>query len=273
MQWNAKIIVMGAGDQGTATGIRLFRAGLRPLIVESVNPADLHFFRNFSDLVYCDHKQVDAVDGVFLGILDEITTLNTKDISDVFDNRRIPLVAGEFDIVLDRFKPEIIIDCREHSDSSEFEWEDFPYVIRIGTRYHVGLDGHVIVGSGKNDAGRVYYKPHHLIIEDQEDADLIRAPIEGVFLSEIGPGGSLSIRQTLGNINGISIMAPQDGWISGILHSGHIVAKKQPLAELRLRKPADSDLKEIPLRCISVSGGVLEAIMAYLRNSSPKMWS
>lgn len=273
MQWNAKIVVMGAGDQGTATCIRLFRAGLRPLIVESGTPSDLHYFRNFSDLVYCEHKQVDEIEGIFLGTVDGTSAFNIEDISEAFDNRCIPLIAGEFDFLAGQLQPEVLIDCREYAGITGFEWESFPYVIRIGTKYDVGTDGHVVVGCATADAGRVFYKPHHQNPQDQTDNQTIRAPIEGVFLSEIEPGGSVNIRQTLGNINGISIMAPQDGCITGILHSGHIVAKKQPLAEISFRKPANSDLKEIPLRCISVSGGVLEAVMAYLWNSSLKTWT
>ncbi len=272
MQWNAKIIVLGAGDLGTASGIRLFRSGLRPLLVDSLPPSDLHAFRNFSDLVYTEKKQVDDIDGIYLGNIDNSSAFNRDCIINAFDNRKIPLVSGAVPDILALLEPEILIDCREHMTDTSLPWQDFPCVIKIGTKYNVAIDGHIIIGYGRRDQGRVYYKPHNQHTDDPESGDTILAPLEGIFVASISAGEQVKERQVIGNINDINILSPKDGYITGILHSGHFIYRHQPMVEIHATGSGYTSLKEIPLNCIAVSGGVLEAVMAYLRKSTAQTW-
>ena len=262
-------MVLGAGDRGTATGLRLFRAGLKPLLLESANPADLHYFRNFSDLVYCEKKQIEDINGLYLGD----TNVDKNAIRYAFNDRNIPLLTGLSANMLEQIKPEIVIDCRKPiTENDALAWRDFPYVIKIGIRYNVGIDGHVIVGEGLHDQGRVYYKRHDMAGEEDTLQEEIRAPIEGVFVAKVSPGEHVKIRQDMGAINEISILAPQDGYIAGILHSGHYVPRHQPLVEIQPAGRFHPDIREIPLNNVAVSGGVLEAVLSYIKRSAPATW-
>ncbi len=269
MQWNAKMVVLGAGDRGTAAAVRLFRAGLRPLLAESQNPADLHYFRNFSDLRYCENKQIDETDGRYIG---DTGAFSEEDIRIAFNERSIPLVSGTFDETLDAIEPEMIIDCRENSEEEFNLWQDYSYVIRVGFKYQVGEDGHVVVGDTEEAQGRVFYKRHNHRQAETSIAERVEAPIEGVFVAEAEPGQHISFRQNIGRIDEISITAPNDGFIAGMLHSGHFVRHHQPLCEICPAVRFNKQIREIPQACLSISGGVLEAVLAYLKKASPAAW-
>jgi biotin carboxyl carrier protein len=269
MQWNAKIVVLGAGDRGTATAIRLFRAGLRPLLAESQNPADLHYFRNFSDLRYCEKKQIDETEGRYVG---DTGVFTEEDIRHAFNERSIPLVSGSLFETLNALKPEMIIDCRENSEEEFNFWQEYSCVIRVGLNYNVGADGHVVVGDAEEAQGRVFYKRHDRTQAATRSEEKVEAPIEGVFVAEAEPGQHISFRQNIGRIDNINIMAPNDGYVAGILHSGHFIRPHQPLCEIQPAVRYNKHIREIPQVCLSISGGVLEAVLAYLKNASPAVW-
>ncbi len=272
MQWNAKIVVLGAGDRGTASAIRVYRAGLRPLLLESSNPSDLHYFRNFSDLVYCGTKQVDDINGRYLGNMDNSAAFDPESIRFAFNDRNIPLVSGTISEVLDQLKPEIVIDCRENDPEPSLLWHEYPYVVKIGIQYNVGIDGHVIIGEGRRDQGRVYYKRHNQTTDQVDLRDAVKAPIEGVFVAALSAGEPVKERQNIGMINEINILSPQNGYIAGILHSGHFVARHQFLVEIQTAGSFYPEIREIPPKSVAISGGVLEAVMAYLKKVSPATW-
>jgi len=54
-----KIAILGAGNFGTATALRLFRSGFRPVLFELQNPTDLNYNRTFSDVVYRGSKAIE----------------------------------------------------------------------------------------------------------------------------------------------------------------------------------------------------------------------
>ena len=64
MPWRSRILIIGAGDTGTVSAIRLFKSGFRPIMLEISHPSDLHYNRNFSDVVYQGKKIIDDVETV-----------------------------------------------------------------------------------------------------------------------------------------------------------------------------------------------------------------
>ena len=73
-------------------------------------------------------------------------------------------------------------------------------------------------------------------------------------------------RQILGQINDINILAPDHGLLAGRLHSGHYVNLHQPLfSVIHPQTAQEADIiKTIPCTKYSISGGLLEAVLAFL---------
>jgi xanthine dehydrogenase accessory factor len=271
MPWKTKILLIGAGDKGTASAVRLFRSGFRPIFLERTHPTDLHYNRNFTDAVYRGEKEVESIVSVQISC-NQFNDQIEQDIKKHQDNRQIPLLCYDDVDIISKIKPEIIVDCTSlHTTPLQLNWQDFPCVIRIGTCYNVGVDGHMIIVHSGEHIGKVLRKPHNIENFVKEKSEIVHAPIEGIFIAIKTLGEYLNEREIIGTINDINIMAPSAGYLTGLLHSGHFIACRQPLCEI---SPAyrKSDLKMvIPAENYAIAGGVLEAILSFLTSRREKL--
>ena len=267
--WNSKIVIMGAGDRGTATALRLFHSGFQPVLVERGQPSDLHFIRNFSDVIYCERKTVEHVQAAVV-LPASADNLLHEQIQQCADNRIVPVIntmdTGEGQI-LARLRPEVLVDCTRSfskTKKTELNWTDFPCVIRIGFIYNVGEDGHYIIGDSQQYYGMVFSSRHQIVPEYSAADNVLKSPLPGIFQTEKRIGDEVQERETIGLINNINIMAPHKGYITGLLHSGHFVLVGQPLFELISYHKSREALVTLPANCRAISGGVLETILRHL---------
>jgi xanthine dehydrogenase accessory factor len=268
MPWDSRILIIGAGDTGTVSALRLFRSGFHPILLERNHPSDLHYNRNFSDAVYQGKKKIDNVDAILVYSTPFNETVE-QEIKNTQKNRCIPLICSDDLSIISRITPEIIIVCTGNfPDTLQLDWELHPLVIKIGLSYNVGIDGHVIIGDSGNKLGLVFRQPHELNETTSDQTEYITAPIEGVFISSRTFGERLSERDEIGTINDISILSPSDGYLTGLLHSGHFVSCRQPLFEITPTAKMSKEHKALPAAKYAIAGGVLEAILSYLYEKS-----
>ena len=264
MLWNTKIIIIGAGDKGTAAALRLFKGGFRPVLVEQNNPTDLHFFRNYSDVVYLGEKIIEDIRCQLINASNDTQTLMDRIIKSRKD-RLIPLVIGELPAIINSYQPEIIIDSRgEAPTDSDWEWSEFPCVIRIGSAFKVGREGHFVIGAAHEELGRVYRKPADLVCKVSQSNFVSLAPLEGVFICNKSVSEKVAEREKVGSINDIPILAPRNGLVSGLLHSGHFVQSHQPLFEIVPVSTRINVSKQTSTHCLAIAGGILEAILTFI---------
>ncbi len=267
--WNSKIVIMGAGDRGTATALRLFQSGFQPVLLEQGQPSDLHFVRNFSDVIYCERKTVENVQAAVV-LAASADNLLHEQIQECSLNRIIPVIntmaAGDQQI-LERLRPEVLVDCTRSfskTKKTELNWSDFPCVIRIGFIYNVGEDGHYIIGDSQQYYGMVFNSRHQIVPEYPAADNVLKSPLQGIFQTEKRIGDEVKERETIGILNNINIMAPNKGYITGLLHSGHFVLAGQPLFELISYQKSREALVTLPANCRAVAGGVLETVLRHL---------
>jgi xanthine dehydrogenase accessory factor len=267
----AKIFIIGAGDKGTTTALRIFRSGFRPVLLEQKHPSDLHSFRNFSDVVYLGKKEIDDVLCRAVELEPDLESMSDK-LSNIRADRQIPMVILPDLVHLTDLNPEIIIDCRGGAKAGEdFAWSDFPCVIRIGPAYQVGRDGHFVIGSGGNELGKVFRKSWELEHHLSETQFISNAPFEGVFVTFKSIGDTVSEKEIIGQLNDINILAPRAGILTGLLHSGHFVQLHGPIFEIKPGNLSDKQSRHIPVACLSISGGVLEAVLTFLSENRSAM--
>jgi xanthine dehydrogenase accessory factor len=264
MPWRSRILIIGAGDTGTVSAIRLFKSGFRPIMLELSHPSDLHYNRNFSDVVYQSKKIIDEVETVKI-YPDQDDQEIEKVITTTCANRQVPLISYDDPTIISKIQPEIIIDCAgKYPEPLKLDWEDYSLVIRVGLKYNVGLDGHVVVGDCGDQLGRVVRKPHDFKHPSRNDSECITAPIEGIFISNRKFGEAIQERDEIGTINDISILSPTDGYLTGLLHSGHFVSSRQPLFEITVSYKMKENYMFLPVQKLAIAGGILEAVLAYL---------
>jgi xanthine dehydrogenase accessory factor len=271
--WNVKITIIGAGDRGTAAALRLFHSGFQPVLVERPQPSDLHFIRTFSDVIYCERKTIENVPAAAV-----IPTAGEKILSEQIQeyraNRIIPVINKqdftEHEIV-NKTGPDIVIDCTRPVTSklhgADLEWQNFSCVIRIGFTFTVGLHGHYVIGDTPPYSGMVFHTAHNIVPENLVPDNIFKSPLEGVFQTAKRIGDTVQEREKIGMLNDINILAPYNGYITGLLHSGHFVLAGQPLFELQRYQKSREALSILPVNCRSIAGGILEAVLKHLSSS------
>ena len=270
MPGKAKIFIIGAGDIGTAAAIRLFKSGFRPILVERNNPTDLYFFRNLSDVVYLGEKIIEDVRCRLYNPMDDDRSFADQ-LNAGRQDRIIPMIKKESYSDLAFYKPDILVDCRGTiEEDDEQDWSEYSCVIRIGSTFKVGRDGHFVIGAAGNELGRVYRLPTDLMADLPENKYLSNAPLEGVFISHKTVGDRVSEREKIGTLNEINILAPRNGIITGLLHSGHFIRRRQPIFEIKPESVKTVDSKQIPVRSVAIAGGILEAILTFLSENRSK---
>jgi xanthine dehydrogenase accessory factor len=268
MPWNTRILLIGAGDKGTVTALRLFLCGFRPILLERAHPTDLHYNRNFTDTVYRGEKKVGDVSSLLISN-NQFNQKIKSALKQCQDNRKIPLLCHENLNILSQINPEIIVDCTgKYPTPLQIPWQDFPCVIRIGCDYNVGIDGHLIIGDSGDHLSQVLRKPHDFTVVENERPDIVNAPLEGIFISNRDIGDHLDEREIIGTINDINILSPLAGYLTGLLHSGHFVASRQPLCEITPLAQKSELKKNIPVINYAIAGGVLEAILSFIYSRS-----
>jgi hypothetical protein len=264
MPGKTKIFIIGAGDKGTAAAIRIFKSGFRPILAERNNPTDLHFFRNLSDVVYLGEKTIEDVRCRLYNPIDDDQSFADQ-LNTGRQDRIIPMIKIESYSDLAFYKPDILVDCRgtiEKDDAQD--WSGYSCVIRIGSTFKVGRDGHFVIGSADDELGRVYRLPTDLKADLPENKYLSNAPLEGVFVSHKTIGDRVSEREKICTLNEISILAPRNGIITGLLHSGHFIRRRQPIFEIKPESVKAKVSKQIPVSSVAIAGGILEAILTFI---------
>lgn len=267
--WNTRIVIMGAGDRGTAAALRLFHSGFHPLMLELSQPTDLHFNRTFSDVIYCERKTVEKVEAVAVVPSADETVLN-KQIQECLDNRQVPVINKQDfkeNEIVSTLHPEILIDCSRKiskTPDAEFVWHMIPCVIRIGFAQTVGVDGHYVIGDVQSYCGMVFNTRQQIPLENHAADSIFKSPLAGIFQTEKRIGDPVQEREVIGKLNDINIMAPYTGYITGLLHSGHFVSARQPLFELLRYQKSRELLSILPVNCRAIAGGILEAVLNFL---------
>jgi xanthine dehydrogenase accessory factor len=128
----------------------------------------------------------------------------------------------------------------------------------------VGTDGHYVIGDTQQYLGVVFNNRHQIGHEYPDSDNVLKSPLEGVFQTDKRIGDEVQEREKIGMINDINILAPNTGYLTGLLHSGHFVLSGQPLFELISYQKTRETLNLLPANCRSIAGGILEAVLRFL---------
>ncbi len=267
MKWPV-ILVTGSGDEATAVALRLFRSGFSVILAAHNKPVDLHYHRNFTRCIFAGSGQIEGVSAItFSRALQQDDVSPTAHLTDfiafALANRQVPI------ILLDELKRGQLIEAQYliNLDDGIFDRlkSHLPDEIKvIGFKPESSVD--FWIGRQGKILGQVQYP---FLAESEENglpkfkknlAQVIEAPMEGVFVASKEIGERVFEREEIGKLNQIPILSPYHGVVSGLINSGALVKPHTPLAEVTTGRQ-ESDPRRLPVEAFALAGGVLEAIL------------
>ena len=257
-----KVVVRGAGEHASATAHRLFRCGMRVAMTEVRHPTAVRRTVSFCTAVFDGECEVEGVPGRRWR-LGEWEGLERSDLD------HVPVFVDPEGLLVERWRPHVIVDARILKRNDGNSPEQAPLVIGLGPGLLAGRDVHVVIETRRgHDLGRIvregYGAPDTGIpgaIAGFTTERVLRAPCAGVVetLLEIGQG--VSAGDVVCAVAGRPVAAAISGVLRGVVHDGIEVC-----ADLKV---GDVDPRGDPACCFTISdkartisGAVLEAILS-----------
>jgi len=262
------ILMRGGGDLASGVALRLHRAGFRLLITELTQPLVVRRLVSFAEAVYSGQANVEGVQARLVQ--------NFKQALDMIEMGQLPVLVDPGAQALHAFQSNgtgphlgVLIDARMTKRPPEIGMDAAPLFIGLGPGFVAGENCHAVIETNRGHLlGRVIWQggPEsdtgvpESVAQHRSDR-VLRSPAAGALQALAEIGDHLDPGQTVATVNGQKVLAPFQGVLRGIVHSGLNV---QPGAKI-----GDVDPRDDPRYCtlvsdksLAVGGGVLEAILS-----------
>lgn len=260
------ILLKGAGDLGTGVAYRLHRAGFPVAITELAQPLVVRRTVAFASAVYDDAITVENV-----------TARRAKS----FDDARRLLADGIIPVLVDPetrarefFKPQVLIDAIMAKRNTGTRIDDAPLVIALGPGFTPGIDCHAVIETNRgHNLGRVWRaRPAEANtsvpgeIGGKGSERVLRAPNDGNIESVKKIGDWVIAGGVVAHVGDAIVRAPFDGILRGLVHDGLRVKAGMKIGDVDPRAEREHCFT-ISDKALAIGGGVLEAVLAWLKDN------
>ncbi len=266
-QHNYRIIVRGAGDIATGSIHRLFKAGFRPVVLETDRPSAIRRQVSMCEAVYDGSVCVEGVTARLAKDLGEALGIAGRD--------EIPILIDPEGRCIEEYRPDAVIDAILAKKNLGTSREMAPLTIALGPGFEAGSDcDYVIETMRGHDLSRIINKGSTLpdtgvpgVVGGVSKERVIHSPAEGTIetVRKIGDtveAGEIMayIRDEEGNVS--EVRASISGLIRGLIRDGYHVTKGFKTADIDPRLGEYKNCFTISDKSRSIGGSVLELVCA-----------
>ena len=257
-----RIVIKGAGDIASGIALRLWRAGLRPVMTDLPAPSSIRRTVCFSEAVRLEETRVE-----------DITARRADSSAHALELLRegiLPVLADPEAKCIRELEPEVVVDAILAKVNTGTAITDAPAVIAVGPGFTAGVDCHAVVETKRGHTlGRVILSGSAIantgvpgLIGGYAAERVMHSENGGVFHCVRSIADAVEAGETVAFVGETPLKAKIPGILRGLLPEGFEV----PRAGF---KCADVDPRGNRDHCftasdkaIAVGGGVLEAVLA-----------
>jgi xanthine dehydrogenase accessory factor len=265
------IVIRGGGDLASGVALRLHRTGFQLVILELEKPLAVRRTVSFSEAVY---ERTQKIEGSTARLVspDQIqVTLEAGEIPVLVDPRA-NILHNQF---LTSPQSTFVVDARMMKTEPEPLGVSIPLHIGLGPGFSAGENCQAVIETRRGHTlGRVYWSGSAQPDSGEPDGDrrrTLRASHDGVLISETEIGSHVKEGQYIATIQpddgseSFSIFSPFDGVLRGLIRPGSHVTRGMKVGDVdRRNDPAMCKL--VSEKALAVGGGVLEALLVFLRS-------
>jgi xanthine dehydrogenase accessory factor len=255
------VLLRGGGDLATGVAARLWRSGFRVVVTEIEQPLAVRRLVSLAEAIYEGETTVEDLRGQ--------RAEDASEVDGMLGQGFIPVLVDPSADSRHELAPEAIVDARMTKTAPSLLIDSAPLMVGLGPGFLAGEDVHVVVETNRGHRmGRVTWEgsaqPDTGVpdpVNGQDLARVLRAPAAGVFESAAEIGSLVRSGAQLAKMDGAFLIAPFDGALRGLLHSGIEVSEGMKVGDLDPR----ADLSVCSLisdKSLAVGGGVLEAMLS-----------
>jgi xanthine dehydrogenase accessory factor len=271
---NPLIIIRGGGDLASGVALRLHRAGFQVVILELSKPLAVRRTVSFAEAVYQKTQTIEGVTARLTSADQIMATLESGEISVLID----PDANILHNLFVTSPQSTFVIDARLLKTPPELLNTKIAFHIGLGPGFVAGENCNAVIETRRGHTlGRVYWSGSALPDSGEPDGDrrrVLRAPVDGILTCHHEIGDHLEEGQPIAEIqpdvidvDKFTIASPFKGILRGIIYPGSEVTKGMKVGDVDRRgDPAMCTL--VSDKSLSVSGGVLEAVLVFMKNAA-----
>jgi xanthine dehydrogenase accessory factor len=264
------VLIRGGGDLASGVALRLHRSGMRIVITELAQPLVIRRSVSFAEAIYQGESQVEDVKGLRVESVTEIERTWGAGFVPVLVDPDCKIIDS---LKFSSHKVSVLVDGRMTKEPPDLGIDSAPLVIGLGPGFVAGVNCHAVIETNRgHQLGRVIWDgvplPNTGVPEgygEQYRDRVLRAPADGEFQAYSAICDSLNTGDLIAEVSGLQILAPFDGVLRGLLHSGLQVEEGFKVGDIDPRNDPNY-CKLVSDKSLAIAGGVLEAILS-TRNS------
>ena len=256
-----RVLIRGGGDLASGVALRLYRVGFHILITELSQPKVVRRLVSFAEAIYQGEIIIEGVKAQEAPDADSALKMISGGL--------IPVLVDPDASSRESFQPAVMVDARLTKRAPDLGREAAPLVIGLGPGFIAGVNCHAAIETNRGHfLGRVIWNgaPEadtgipDTVAGHREDR-VLRAPVNGVFYAQAAIGDMVESGEAIAQVDGHQILAPFNGVLRGLLHSGLSVPAGLKVGDLDPRNdPRYCTL--VSDKSLAVGGGVMEAILS-----------
>lgn len=263
-------LIWGGGDLASGAALRLFRVGIKLLVVETAQPVAVRRSVSFAQAVYDGETQIEGVTGKLIQ--------SPSEMSACWNEEAVPVIVDPELNLLEDFQPLVLIDARMRKRHVDLPLDIAEIVIGLGPGFVVGDNCHAAVETNRGHfLGRVYWEgspePDTGIpgkVQAYTKERVLHAPAGGQVVTQVKIGDTVKAGDPILSVGGERVPAPFDGVVRGLIHEGVEVREGMKVGDVDPR-PETFRCWYVSEKSLAIGGGVLEAILTQERIRS-QLW-
>ncbi|MEG6522481.1 selenium-dependent molybdenum cofactor biosynthesis protein YqeB [Desulfotomaculum sp. 1211_IL3151] len=263
------VLVKGAGDLATGVAYRLYKCGMSVVLTEIPRPTVVRRSVSFAEAVF---EGSHTVEGVTAKLVQ-----NWQEAQALLKHQQIPLLIDPNAQDALKLKPAVLVDSIMAKRNTGTQITDAPIVLGLGPGFVAGVDVHAVVETNRGHyLGRLLRKgtaePNTGVpgpVNGYTNERLLRAPVEGTFVSCIDINSTVQAGDILGYVSSQPVIAEINGILRGLIKDGIFVHKGMKIGDIDPRCE-NRHCYTISDKALAIAGGVLEGILYFKNNSVAK---
>jgi xanthine dehydrogenase accessory factor len=260
------VAIRGGGDLGSGVALRLWRSGFRVVVLESAAPLAVRRTVSLSEAVYDGEARVEELRGELV--------CHADDALKRVGSGAVPVLVDPAGTSLPALRPDVVVDAILAKQNLGTSRTMAPLTIGLGPGFTAGVDVDVVVETNRGPhLGRVIHlgsaepNTHRPAPVAGHAGDrVLRAPADGVLTVEHDIGEVVNAGTVVARVADRPVVAPFGGLVRGMARPGLIVSEGMKVGDVDPRlDPALCTL--VSDKSLAVAGGVLEAILGWLRDN------
>lgn len=254
------VVIRGAGDIATGIALRLWRSGIRLVMLELPAPTAIRRTVCFSQAVLFGSWCVEGVTARLASDANEARQLA--------EHGEIAVLVDPDGSAVTALHPDGVVDAILAKRNLGTKLTDAPVVVGVGPGFTAGRDCHAVVETMRgHDLGRVILKGSAQantgipgVIAGHSADRLLRAPADGIFRQVLEIGDRVNPGDIAGMVEGVPMCCKLGGTLRGLLADGVPVYKGMKCGDVDPRGVEDY-CNRASDKALAVGGGVLEALL------------